>query len=154
MQTLIGVVGLVVALFSGAFLVAFVSELATGGDGQTSIGAYVFLITICALLAAGGAGLAWSRLWRAPGRPGHRAPPLGEAEREQRILDYAATTGGRVTLAEVAAHCNLSVDESRAALDKLVLQGVSEQLVSDRGVLVYTFPGFLSAEEKARASDV
>src|SRR5262249_49446774 len=38
-------------------------------------------------------------------------------EQEQKILGLAETSGGRVTVAEVAAHCRLSLEESRKALD-------------------------------------
>ncbi len=154
MQTLLGVAGLVVALISAFFFAAALTELATGGDGTTSTGVYVGLIVFFGLAMAAGAWLAWTRLWRAPGRAGHRPPPLSEAEREQRILDLAERQGGRVTVAEAASRCDLTVAESKAALDRLVLHGVAELRVSEGGVLVYVFPGFLSDDEKARASGV
>ena len=154
MQTLLGIAGLVVALFAALFFTVAITELATGGDGKTSLGVYVGLIVFLGLTMAAGAWLAWTRLWQAPGRAGHRPPPMSDAEREQRVLDLAERQGGRVTVAEVASRCDLTVDASKAALDQLVLHGVAELQVSEQGVLVYVFPGFLSDEEKARAGDV
>ena len=154
MQTLLGLAGLVVALFGALFFTIAVTELATGGDGKTSLGVYIGLVVFLGLTTAAGAWLAWTRLWRAPGRAGHRPPPMSDAEREQRILDLAERQGGRVTVAEVASRCDLTVDASKAALDQLVLHNVAELQVSERGVVVYVFPGFLSDEEKARAGDV
>ena len=154
MQTLLGLAGLVVALFGALFFTIAVTEVATGGDGKTSLGVYVGLVVFLGLTTAAGAWLAWTRLWRAPGRAGHRPPPMSDAEREQRILDLAERQGGRVTVAEVASRCDLTVDASKAALDQLVLHNIAELQVSERGVVVYAFPGFLSDEEKARAGDV
>ena len=154
MQTLLGLVGLVVALFGALFFTIAVTELATGGDGRTSFGVYVGLVVFLGLTTAAGAWLAWSRLWMTPGRPGYRPPRTSDAEREQRILDLAERQRGRVTVAEVAARCDLPVQESKAALDRLVLHGAAELQVSEGGVLVYVFPGFLSDEEKARAGEV
>jgi hypothetical protein len=154
MRTLLGAVGALVALFSLMLVGAFVAELAAGGDGRTSVGAYVFLIAVFVVLAVGGAWVARSQLWAAPGRPGYRPPRLSDAEREQRILDFAEQEGGRVTVAEIAARCDLPVDDSKVALDRLVAQGVAELHVAERGVLVYIFPGFLSDAEKSGASGV
>jgi len=154
MQTLIGVFGALVALFSSFFVAAAVGELATGGDGTTSFGVYLGLIVFFGLTLAGGAWLAWTRLWRARGRDGHRPPRMTDEEHEQRILDLAEREGGRVTVPEVASCCDMTIDDSKAALDRLVLTGVAELHVSEGGVLVYVFPGFLSDDEKARATDV
>ena len=154
MQTLLGVFGVLVALFSAFFVAASVGELATGGDGTTSVGVYLGLLAFFGLTFAVGAWLSWTHLWRGPGRAGHRPPRMTDAEREQRILDYAAGEGGRVTVPEVASHCDLTVGDSKAGLDHLVLMGVAELHVSEQGVLVYVFPGFLSDEQKARATDI
>ncbi len=154
MQTALGVLGAGVAFFSAIFAAALFGELVTGGDGKTSFGAYLGLLVFLSLTLAGGAWLAWTRLWRAPGRAGHRKPTPDAAEREQRILDLAEQRTGRVTVAEVASKCDLTVDQSKAALDTLVLQGITELQVSESGVLVYVFPGFLSDDEKSRAEGI
>ena len=74
MQTLLGVAGLVAALFGALFFTIAVTELATGGDGKTSFGVYVGLIVFLGLTTAAGVWLAWTRLWLAPGRAGYRPP--------------------------------------------------------------------------------
>ena len=154
MQTLLGMLGLVVGLVSALFFAIAVTEFASGGDGTTSTPVYVGMIVFFGLALAAGAWLAWTRLWRAPGSTGGRPPRMTDAEREQRILDLAERQHGRVTVAEVAARCDLTVQASKAALDNLVLHGVAELRVSETGVLVYVFPGFLSDDDKAAASDV
>ena len=58
-----------------------------------------------------------------------------------------------MTVAEVAAHCRLTVTQSKTDLDRLVAQQVAELQVTEHGVLVYVFSGFLSDEDKASAHD-
>jgi hypothetical protein len=72
---------------------------------------------------------------------------------EQRVIDRAKAAGGRVTVAEVAADCDLKLEESKRLLERFVLAGAAEMLVTDDGILVYRFPDFLSPERKARARE-
>jgi hypothetical protein len=171
-----GALGIVVALFGTLFLVFFVSEFATGGNGRTQPPVYVGLIVFFGGVTASGAYLFWHMLLRRPAasgaaRPGvgssgraHRAagqqttspadgPPATAAERERRVLRLAEAEHGRVTIPEVAARCTMTLDESKRELDRLVLHQVAEIQVTASGVLVYVFPGFLSDQDKSRASD-
>jgi hypothetical protein len=81
-------------------------------------------------------------------------PPSSPAERERRVLRLAERERGRVTVPEVAAQCGLTLAEAKAELDRLVLEGVADLNVTASGVLVFVFVGFLSDEEKARATDL
>ena len=81
------------------------------------------------------------------------SPPATPAERELRVLHLAERRHGRLTVTEASAHCGLTIAESKAELDRLVAANVAEIQVTTAGVLVYAFPGFLSDEEKARATD-
>ena len=47
----------------------------------------------------------------------------------------------------------MTIEESKTELDRLVLNEVAEIQVTERGVLVYVFRGFLSDKDKARAGD-
>jgi hypothetical protein len=78
-------------------------------------------------------------------------PELAAADPEHRVLLFAEWERGRLTLAETAAHCDLTVAEAKSILDRLVLHQVAALHVTDAGVLVYVFDGFLSDDEKARA---
>jgi hypothetical protein len=49
--------------------------------------------------------------------------------------------------------CDLTIAEAKAELDRLAAAQVAQIQVTQNGVLVYVFPGFLSDEEKARAQD-
>jgi hypothetical protein len=154
----LGVFGLVMALFSAFFVAAALGEMVTGGDGKTSFGVYLGLLVFFLGAGAVGAWLAYVNLWQRRTAPSGRADaasaPRSEAAREDCILDLAQREHGRITVAEVASHCNLTVAEAKAALDRLVLQKVAEMRVAENGVLVYVFDGFLSDAEKARATDL
>lgn len=175
---LLGALGIIVALIGGLFFVIFISEFASGGDGKTQPGVYAGLIVFFGGLTAAGAYLAWRMLRprmatsgaarpgadqggparrgggrRGAGQPGSQPPPANEAERERRVLRLVEQEHGRVTIPEVAARCSMTIEESKTELDRLVLHEVAEIQVSERGVLVYVFPGFLSDKDKARATD-
>ena len=175
---LLGAAGILIVLVGGLFLAVFVTEVASGGDGKTTSGVYAGLIVFFGGLTAAGGYLAWRMLRPLPstsgaarpgaeapesgrrGRGGRRtespgapAPPANAAERERRVLRLAEIEHGRVTIPEVAARCTMTVEESKEELDRLVLNEVAEIQVTETGVLVYVFPGFLSDKDKARATD-
>ncbi|MCC7369446.1 MAG: hypothetical protein IT306_13545 [Chloroflexi bacterium] len=152
------------------FVAASVVELATGGDGKTSPAVYAGLLVFFGGMAAVSGFGAW-KLYRSrpaasgAARPGAGGtgggygyggppePPRTAEEREQRVLDLARAQRGRVTLPEVASACDMTVTDSKETLDTMVLQGIAELRVTETGVLVYVFPGFLSDEEKRGAQD-
>jgi hypothetical protein len=47
----------------------------------------------------------------------------------------------------------MTIAEAKATLDRLVLQQAATIQVTQAGILVYVFPGFLSDDEKASATD-
>lgn len=162
----LGAVGLAVTLVSAFFVATALVEWSNGGDGKTSAGVYAGLMVFFGGLLAIGAYLAWRMLSPRGAQTGARgngasgggsfdaAPtPSSDAEREQQVLRFAESEHGRVTVPEVAAHCGMTIGEAKATLDRLVLQSVAELQVTPSGVLVYTFPGFLSDEDKRRAVD-
>ena len=174
---LFGALGVVVALVGALFFFYFITEWSTGGDGKTQPGVYAGLIVFFGGLMAAGGYLAWRMFRPRPAssgatRPGAEqpgsarrgrdarghsqpgsAPPANEAERERRVLRLAEQEHGRVTVPEVAARCNMTFEESKAELDRLVLHRVAEIQVTASGVLVYVFRGFLSDKDKAGATD-
>jgi hypothetical protein len=174
---LLGALGIFIALICGLFAVMFVVEAASGGDGKTTPGVYAGLIAFFGGTFVVGAYLAWRMLRPRPptvgaarpyaqrsGRGGRSANAAASTERaesaaapagnpEHRVLRLAEREHGRVTVPEVAAHCDLTVAEAKAILDGFVVQEVAALHVTDAGVLVYVFDGFLSDSEKARAED-
>jgi len=171
-RTLLAVVGAGIALVSAMFAVIFAVELAGGGDGKTQPGVLAGLVVFFIGTALAGGYLAWRMLWVSGtssagttgqarpgmsdtrrGRAARAADDNSEAGRERRILQFAEKEHGRVTVAEVAAHCGMTVEQARADLDRLATQKVAELLVTESGVLVYVFHGFLSDGEKAEARD-
>jgi hypothetical protein len=153
-------VGIAVALFSSFFVAAAVVEIASGGDGKTSPGVYAGLIVVFGGMLAGGIYLAWRMLKRRPTtgvHPGQAGGAWGgpptDADRERQVLRFAESEDGRVTIPEVATRCDMTVAEAKATLDRLVLQEAATIQVTQRGVLVYVFHGFLSDDDKASATD-
>jgi hypothetical protein len=157
-----GAIGIGIALVSGFFVAAAVAESATGGDGKTSPGVYAGLIIFFGGLFLLGAYLAW-RMLRPRGASSEAsgsgsaasgaAPSPSAADRERQVLRMAEQEKGRVTVAEVATHCDMTISEAKATLDRLVLQEAATMQATKAGVLVYVFPGFLSDEEKSTATD-
>ena len=170
---LLGVVGIIIALMGGLFFAVALTEFASGGDGKTEPAIYVGLIVFFGGAMAAGAYLAWRMFRQQPpasgaARPGASAgpassgdgvdqpgshPPTDDAERERRVLRLAEREEGRLTIPETAARCNMTFAEAKAALDLLVLHDVAEIQISESGVLVYVFRGFLSDNDKASATD-
>jgi|SoiMethySBSTD1v2_1073268.scaffolds.fasta_scaffold2469750_2 hypothetical protein len=149
----LGAVGIGIALFSVFFVVSAAVELA-GGKSNTEPGVLAGLLVFFLGTTVVGAILAWKMFRRhSPATVRPASQPLGEEERERRVLQFAEKEHGRVTVPEVAAHCNMSVAEAKAALDRLVTLQVADLRVTNSGVLVYVFPGFLSDDDKARAQD-
>ena len=153
-------VGAAIALVSAFFVAAAVVESATGGDGKTSPGVYAGLIVFFGGTFIGGAYLVWHMLQKRPGTDGAGAPaaeqqpaPPSEADRERQVLRFAEKEHGRVTIPEVAANCDMTIAEAKATLDRLVTLQAASLQVTRSGILVYVFPGFMSDEDKARASD-
>ncbi|HEY0192483.1 MAG TPA: hypothetical protein VGC42_15290 [Kofleriaceae bacterium] len=150
MRTLLGVLGVIVALLSAMFVAMAIGDLAGGGDGQTPPSVLAGVLVLFSGACVAGAYLA-RRMFR--GSPSAVTTPPASAA-EQRILALAAQVGGRVTAVEVAARCGLSLADSRAALDRLTSQGVAELRVADDGTIVYAILGLLTPEAKAQADDV
>lgn len=163
----LGCVGVGIALIGGMFFAMFLVTLLTGGDGKTETGVLAGLVVFFGGMLAAGLYIAWRMFRTRParaaagaGRPGTGAgvpttppPPQTDAERERRVLRFAERERGRVTVPEVATQCDMSLADSKATLDRLVLAEVAQIQVTQAGILVYVFPGFLSDEEKARATD-
>lgn len=143
-RKLLGALGVGVLLVSLLFLALFVGQLF--GESETERPVLVALVVFFAGTAVAGGLLARSGLRQPP--PG---PQLTDFDREQRILDRARALGGRVTVAEIAADCDLSLEDSKRLLDRFAVAGAAEVLVTDDGIMVYDFPGFVSKEQKARA---
>ncbi len=61
---------------------------------------------------------------------------------EKLILRVARKNGGFVTPGEAALEGDLTVDEARKQLERLVQKGAAEMRVRSSGVIVYFFPEF------------
>jgi hypothetical protein len=132
------VLGVVIAILSSFFVAAAIGDLITGDDPDTSTGVLLGLLVFFLGTGAGGVFLAVKSY-----RPRPQGAPETEFEREQRVLALAQYRGGRLTIADVAVSCQMSIAESKQRLDRMRQQGVAEIALMDDGVLVYTFSAFL-----------
>jgi hypothetical protein len=154
-------VGLV--LLSGSCAVMAGVDLGTGASGSNGqrydpavlSGIMVFSLGVLAFCGY----MLWRMVTRRPAGAaddaGRSEPPprRTDADREREILRLAEHEHGRLTVTEVAARCDMTVAEAKAALDQLVRQQVAAIQVTQAGVLVYVFPGLLSDDDKAGAKD-
>jgi hypothetical protein len=134
----VAVVGLLLAILGGLGIIGALVDLSSGAQGPVDVA--VLLLLFGALLV-GGAWLTWTR-----GRPRPDDP-------ERCILALAEARRGRLTVDEVAAHCQLGLEQAKQLLDRLTAREAARMLVTEDGVVVYHFPGFLSPSEKDAAAD-
>ncbi len=79
---------------------------------------------------------------------------MSKEQRERALLKFAQKRGGRVTPTEVAVESDLSVDAAKKELEQFCVQGAAEMNISDSGVVVFVFGGFLTDEEKQNATSI
>src|SRR4051794_38034399 len=124
----LGAVGVGIMLVSAFFVATALVESATGGDGKTSPGVYVGLTIFFGGLFLVGAYLTWRMLRPRPAtagagglgqdatasRPPSSSAPRSDADRERQVLRFAEQEQGRVTVPEVATHCDMTIAEAKA----------------------------------------
>jgi TM2 domain-containing membrane protein YozV len=79
---------------------------------------------------------------------------LTQEEKDRIVLQYAKRKLGRITPVELAADTILNLDEVEDTLKKMARRRLAEEKVSESGILIYHFDGFLTDEEKAKAKGV
>jgi predicted transcriptional regulator len=142
-KKLIGLFGVLVTLFSLFFVFAAIGDLIFGSKTGTSVGVLLGLLvffsgtSFCGILLA---------------RQGFKKGG-SNLEQEQIILALAKTAKGRLTVAEVALRCNLSIEDSQAILDKFAAQGVANLQFTDEGNSIYLFSSFLAEPKPALPFD-
>lgn len=160
LKKLAGVCTALLALGSAVFACAAIGDL-VGGTSATPTGVLVgLLVFFSGTTALGGWGA--NKLLRSERKaqePLAQAHAVDGGEKvdialEVKVLQLAKANGGRVTPAEVALACGVSLDQATAELDGLVARSYAELLVSDGGDVVYDIKGIMSAKEKAAAEEV
>jgi hypothetical protein len=148
-RTLLTYFGIALIVINLTLAVAAVGNLVSG-KAASNVGG-----TIGALILFVGCAVCGYMMPRAGRRSSSGPePPHSDFEREQAILALADSNDGRLTVAEVAAHCHLGLAVSKKSLDRLVVDRVADVRVADNGTLVYVFPGFLSDAEKRAAEEI
>ena len=140
-----GILGIGIALVSLFFVVAAFFDLVINRDPK-EVGVLTGMIVLFGGLAAAGVFVAWKFMRSAPAQPNF--------DLENRILQLAEAKGCRLTVGMVALHCRASIEESRAALERMALQGAANVQVEDDGGIVYDFSDLLPSRElKPRAGE-
>jgi hypothetical protein len=73
---------------------------------------------------------------------------------EAQILRIAAAQDGKVTAAEVALQCGVSLDAATVALDALLARGHADLHVTPDGEAVHVLKGIMTAAEKAQSQNL
>lgn len=133
-----GILGIGGALVSLFFIVAAIGDLVVKRDPKET-GVLVGMIVLFGGLAVGGLFAAWKFMRSEPARPNF--------DLENRILQLAEAKGCRLTVGMVALHCRASIEESRAALERMALQGAANVQVENDGGIVYDFSDLLPARD-------
>jgi hypothetical protein len=150
MRKFLGVLGVLIAIFSSFFVAAAIGDLVTGGDGKTGTGVLLGLLVF--FLGTGFAGIILAKVgFQNPTGP--KVVELTDFDKEQRILAFAGYMQGRVTASEVALNCRLSLEDSQETLDRLVSSGAAEIQLTDDGVMVYCFTGFLPRDKQGNLQE-
>jgi hypothetical protein len=125
-----GVLGIITALFGGCGFVAFFTDLVTGRRPD-QLAAGLSLSFFCAGAAVAGLLIARHYFRKPPARP--------NVQLENRLLQVAYAHRGRLSVPQVALHCQVSIEESREVLERMVSQGVAVPQVDDDGTITYVF---------------
>jgi hypothetical protein len=153
------------ALGCATFFVFAVGDLVTGGSPETGAGVLAGLAVFFGGLTATTGFGAW-RLLTTRGTAARSAETAAveraragtdigvDIDLEARVLAHAAKHEGRVTVAEVAVACAVSLDRAERALDQLTHRGHADLHITADGDRVYVVKGFLSDAEKQQAQDV
>jgi hypothetical protein len=137
-----GALGVLMALFSGCGVIAFATDLFTNRKPE-EFSALLALSFFFAGTAVAGILIARHYFRRPPARPNVRL--------ENRILQLAYAHQARLSVPQVALHCQVSIEESRAALERMVTQGVAVPQVDDDGTISYFFDDLLPPPKPGQA---
>lgn len=160
MRKLLGAMSGLLSLGSATFFTMFAIDLVTGGNPETGAGVLAGLVVFFAGLTVS-SGFAAYRMLATKGAAARARADVSlepsvpaDIAIEQRLLALAAQAKGRVTIAEVALSCAVSLEVAEQALDALVQRGHANMNITDEGDRVYVIAGFLSEQEKEQARDV
>ena len=96
-------------------------------------------------------GFAVKLLRRRRERDSPASQPDAKVPLEVEVLRLARRLDGRLTAMEVVTELGVSIDRAEAVLKDLNKRGVSGVLISDSGLLVYTFRDLEDLDEKDSA---
>lgn len=140
MKKLSIVLGILITLFSSFFVFAAIGDLITGDKQGTGTGVLLGLLVFFL-------GTAFSGVLLARYGFSKQKSNLSEFDLEQQVLVLAKLTHGKLTVAEVALQCKSTIEESKAVLDKMAMQGVAEMQFTDDGNFFYLFHSFLTTPD-------
>jgi hypothetical protein len=123
--------GIFLMIFCSGLIVTYVAELFTG-EVRHGVGSQMGLIVfLCGLVFVG---------WRMVESRLKESRALKELKEEQLIMNRARTYSGLLFISETALECQLSISDTKAALERLSRLGVCQVDVTGEGELCYQFP--------------
>ena len=147
MRQSLGLISGFFAIACGAFFSMALHDWIVG-DGKTSPGVLLGMTVFFGALTAMCAGASYKALFMpAPSKQ------RGADDVEHRVLALAATNEGRITVAELALHAAITLEQAELALDGLAARGRADVEVTASGETVYRVRGLMSAGEKSTARD-
>lgn len=134
----IGVIGILLALVSAMFVVMAIGDLLGGNAYQTSPSVlWGILVFFCGTLFSG----IWMARWGfAPLPAAHQRIPRDEQIKE--ILRLAQKHQGELSLLQIAAGTQLSLEQSKVLVEELITQNLAQMCIREDGVILYEFPEF------------
>jgi len=113
--------------------------------GMLGIGAFVDLLTLSSQVREANLRKSYQlALSAGQMRPQYlQAPAVKRDSIERVILKTAKRNGGYVTPSEAALEGDFTIEEARAALEKLSSKGFAEMRIRTNGVIVFVFSEFL-----------
>ncbi len=125
----------------------YLNKVGTGilwllSGGMFGIGAFVDLLTLPMQVREANLRKSYQAALNGPQvRPLVQTSPKDSLERV--ILKVARKNSGYVTASEVALDGDFSIEEAKAALEKLSATGFAEMRIRTSGVIVFVFPEFM-----------
>lgn len=150
-RVLMGIVGTVLGLPSFPCVAMALYDLFFGlGDNVSGMIGLLVIFGFTAFLSA----ILLVKAFRGAAEEAKASEFSVTREWERRILEVARTHQGELSVAQLAVDTNLTIEESRLALDTMIERGAANLEVSEYGDTFYQFPTFVPKDRPPGSSDL
>lgn len=138
LRKVLGVGGVLIALLSLMFVIMGIGDLMGGNAYKTSPSIlWGLIIFFLGTLVCG----VWMAHWGLSVQQPSQLK-LSREEQIKQILQLAQEQQGEISVLEVAAGTQLSLEQSSSLLEELVTLNLAQMRIREDGVLLYDFPEF------------